>query len=134
MRLIDANALKKRLIKRRDEIAEKRMFGWEFEYNGFNGAILLTGVEAVTNPVLPESLWIPVLDGDGEMPPVDEDGCSEYILVSFSNVPCLDIAQYRVDENGGAFYSGDDADPYTSIGIFVNAWMPLPKSYRKEDT
>lgn len=51
MRLIDADALKKRFIKRRDEIAEERKYGWEWEYNAFNGAILLTGCEAVENTI-----------------------------------------------------------------------------------
>ena len=74
--------------------------------------------------------WIPVMDGEGVLPEVDEDGYSDYVLVSFSNVSGLDIGQYREDENGGAFYSGDDDDPYTKIGVFVNAWMPLPKPYR----
>lgn len=74
--------------------------------------------------------WVPVMDGDGSMPEVDEEGYSEYVLVSFSNVSCLDIGQYRVDEEGDAWYSGDDDDPYTRIGLFVNAWMPLPKPYR----
>ena len=78
--------------------------------------------------------WIPVMDGDGVLPEVDEDGYSDYVLVSFSNVSGLDIGQYREDENGGAFYSGDDDDPYTKIGAFVNAWMPLPKPYREGDT
>lgn len=77
--------------------------------------------------------WIPVMDGDGVLPEVDEDGYSDFVLVSFSNVSGLDIGQYREDENGGAFYSGDDDDPYTKIGAFVNAWMPLPKPYREED-
>lgn len=49
--------------------------------------------------------WRPVFDGDGEMPEVNEDGYSDYILVNFSNVPeTFDIAQYRVNESGeGAF-------------------------------
>mgnify|MGYP007069881360 CR=1 FL=1 len=77
--------------------------------------------------------WRPVMDGDGEMPEVDEDGFSDYILVNFSNAPGMfDIAQYRVDEAGGAFYSGDSAEPYTAVGVFVSAWRPLPKAYRED--
>ena len=77
--------------------------------------------------------WRPVFDGDGEMPEVDEDGYSDYILVNFSNVQdTFDIAQYRVNEEGeGAFYSGDDENPYTDIGAFVSAWRPLPKPYQE---
>jgi hypothetical protein len=80
--------------------------------------------------------WRPVFDGDGEMPEVNEDGYSDYILVNFSNIPeTFDIAQYRVNESGeGAFYSGDDEDPYTKIGVFVSAWRPLPEPYTEEES
>ena len=27
--------------------------------------------------------WIPILDGDGQMPEVDDEGYSDYILLSF---------------------------------------------------
>lgn len=73
--------------------------------------------------------WIPILDGDGQMPEVDDEGYSDYILLSFRNATFLCIGQYRVDEEGGAFYDGDSEDPLTKIGLFVNAWMPLPERY-----
>ena len=73
--------------------------------------------------------WISVMDGDGEMPKVDEDGYSEELLLSFENADFICLGQYREDEEGGAFYSGDDADPLTSIGLIVNAWAPRPKRY-----
>lgn len=73
--------------------------------------------------------WIPILDGDGQMPEVDDEGYSDYILLSFRNASFLCIGQYREDEEGGAFYEGDDEDPLTKIGLFVNAWMPLPERY-----
>lgn len=76
--------------------------------------------------------WIPVMDGDGRMPPVDDDGYSEYILLSFSNASFLCIGQYREDKDGGAFYDGDDEEPLTRIGLFVNAWMPLPDPYQED--
>lgn len=76
--------------------------------------------------------WIPVMDGDGQMPEVDEEGYSEYILLSFSNASSLCIGQYREDENGGAFFDGDDEDPLTKLGLVVNAWMPLPEPYKEE--
>lgn len=76
--------------------------------------------------------WRPVMDGDGEMPQVDEDGYSEYILVNFTNAPeVFDIGQYRTDSEGGNFFSGDDDDPYTKIGAYVSAWRPLPLSYER---
>lgn len=75
--------------------------------------------------------WRPVMDGDGEMPPVDEEGDSGFILVNFTNAPGMfDIARYREDDQGGAYYSGDEPDPYTKIGLFVSAWRPLPEEYR----
>ena len=77
--------------------------------------------------------WIPILDGDGQMPEVDEDGESEYVLISFANFPVPTIGRYQVDEEGGAFYDGDDDEPLIKIGLIVNAWMPLPARY-KEDT
>lgn len=80
----------------------------------------------------PERQWIPIWDGDGQMLEVDEDGCSEYVLLSFGNAQFVCIGRYQVDEDGGAFYDGDEEDPLTKIGLFVNAWMPLPKPYREE--
>ena len=35
-------------------------------------------------------------------------------------------------DEGGTFYPGDDEKSYSSYGIFVNAWMPLPEPYREE--
>ena len=70
--------------------------------------------------------WIPVT----ERLPEPET----YILVSFENSTLPDIATYRADEDGsGAFYIGDEDHTYLSLGLFVNAWMPLPKPYRDEE-
>lgn len=75
--------------------------------------------------------WRPVMDGDGEMPLVDDEGYSGFVLANFTNAPGMfDIAQYREDDQGGAFYSGDEPDPYTKIGLFVSAWRPLPERYQ----
>ena len=43
----------------------------------------------------------------------------------------VDIARYEEDDEGGSFYPGDDEDPYSKYGIYVNAWMPLPEPYRE---
>ena len=70
--------------------------------------------------------WIPVT----ERLPESET----YILVSFENYILPDIATYKVDKDGsGAFYAGDRDYAYCSVGLFVNAWMPLPKPYRDEE-
>lgn len=68
--------------------------------------------------------WIPC----SERMPEDES----YILVSFENATMLDIARYEENDEGGTFYPGDDEKSYSSYGIFVNAWMPLPEPYREE--
>lgn len=60
----------------------------------------------------------------------------EYVLVSFENegVTLPDIATYEVDKQGnGAFYPSDCEATYASAGVFVNAWMPLPKPYKREE-
>lgn len=71
-----------------------------------------------------ESDWIPC----SERLPEDES----YILVSFENATMLDIARYEENDEGGTFYPRDDEKSYSSYGIFVNAWMPLPEPYREE--
>lgn len=67
--------------------------------------------------------WIPIT----ERLPEDES----YVLVSFQNATMVDIARYEEDDEGGSFYPGDDEDPYSKYGIYVNAWMPLPEPYRE---
>ena len=71
--------------------------------------------------------WIPI---DERTPEVDEDGYSEYVLLSFANasIPC--IGQYRTYEGEGYFYDGDDEKPLFVYGLRVNAWRPMPESYR----
>lgn len=82
-------------------------------------------------PAQHQSQWVQIMDGDGEMPPVNKDGESEMVLVSFSNCSGLCISQYRVDEEGGAFYDGDSEDTFAKSGVFVNAWLPLPEPYKE---
>ena len=65
--------------------------------------------------------WIPV---EEKLP--EDDG---YILVSFSNYTLADVARYKENEEGGAFYPGDDEKSYVSYELFVNAWQPLPGPY-----
>lgn len=69
--------------------------------------------------------WIPI----SEQLPEDES----YIIVSFENATMPDIARYEENDEGGTFYPGDDEKSYSSYGIFVNAWMPLPEPYRQND-
>lgn len=72
--------------------------------------------------------WIPINE---KLP-----GKGEYILVSFANegFSLPDIAVYEVDSNeNGVFYPADRTVPYSLIGVFVNAWMPLPEPYKQND-
>ena len=67
--------------------------------------------------------WIPI----SERLPEDES----YILVSFKNCTMPDIARYEENDEGGTFYPGDEEESYSSYGLFVNAWMELPKPYKE---
>lgn len=68
--------------------------------------------------------WIPITE---KLP--DDD---KYILISFANFSLADIGRYEVDDDGGgAFYPGDDERSFSSYGLFVNAWMPLPEPYKE---
>lgn len=56
---------------------------------------------------------------------------NKYILVSLENFTCPDVGRYEIDKDGnGAFYPKNDDTSYTEYDMFVNAWMPLPESYR----
>ncbi len=69
--------------------------------------------------------WIPCTE---RLPANDND---TYILLSFENfnVPC--VGRYIEDEDGGTFYVGDEDESCISQDMYVNAWMPLPASYRE---
>lgn len=60
----------------------------------------------------------------------DTDG---YILLSFSNFAVPLVGRYEEDEEGGAFYVGDETESCVSQGIFVNAWQQLPECYLPEE-
>ena len=68
--------------------------------------------------------WIPI----EERVPEDD----RYILLSFANCSLPAIGRYKGDEWGGVFYEGDSEKSCKSYGIYVNAWMELPESYRGE--
>lgn len=52
----------------------------------------------------------------------------KYILLSFDNfrLPCIGRCEGNEDD-GYAFYEGDEERSLASYGLFVNAWMPLPE-------
>lgn len=69
--------------------------------------------------------WIPV---EERYPDTDN-----YILLSLSNFSIPIVGRYEEDEDGGAFYAGDEDETLVSHDLFVNAWMPLVKPYRPEE-
>lgn len=76
---------------------------------------------------LVDKQWIPCSE--------DLPKTGECVLVSFENdrITLPDIATYETDQQGnGTFRSSDGNIPYASIGIYVNAWMSLPKPYKGE--
>ena len=98
-----------------------------FTFQGVNKAIEIVKQEAekfCTDTNVWSNGWIPV---EEELPETDK-----YILLSFSNfsIPC--VGRYEEDENGGAFYVGDDDETCVSQDMFVNAWMHLPSPYQSK--
>lgn len=71
-----------------------------------------------------ENGWIPCSE---RLPETDK-----YILLSFENFSIPAVGRYEEDEEGGAFFIGDDDGSCSSYGLFVNAWQPLPKPYKPE--
>lgn len=67
--------------------------------------------------------WIPA-----DNPPKNE----AYILLSFENFSVPLVGRYEEDENGGAFYIGDEEKTCTEQDIIVNAWQPLPECWKGE--
>lgn len=99
-----------------DRLLKHMEWGWTEE----TAKAIELGIQA-----LKENTWIPC----SERMPEDES----YILVSFENATMPDIARYEENDEGGTFYPGDDEESYSSYGLFVNAWMPLPKPYKEND-
>lgn len=94
-------------------------------YGSYSLEYVLGWKEQLFELVERKSEWIPI----SERLPEDES----YILVSFENATMPDTARYEENDEGGTFYPGDDEKSYSSYGIFVNAWMPLPEPYREDD-
>lgn len=69
-----------------------------------------------------------------EWTPLEKDlpTTRDYILLSFENFDLPLIGRCGPDAHGvPAFFTGDDLDKLPD-GLIVNAWMSLPKCYRKE--
>lgn len=76
-------------------------------------------------------LWRLVNEDDPNTYPDTKD----YILLGFSNfnLPCIGRCEGNEDE-GFTFFEGDDEKPLVDYGLFVNAWMPIPKRHEEEET
>lgn len=79
--------------------------------------------------------WIPVTDKVPEVEDTGIDGLysSDYILLSFTNYPLIAVGRYDVKFGDGAFYIGDSMSSCASMGVFVNAWMPVIPPYRDDE-
>lgn len=56
----------------------------------------------------------------------------KHVLISFSNFTVPITGRYEEDEEGGAFFAGDEDESLISKGLIVNAWMPLPEPYHED--
>ena len=66
--------------------------------------------------------WMPA-----EKPPETEG----YILLSFDSFTLPMIGRYEEEQEGGAYYLGDEEETCLSHDLYVNAWMPLPEPYHR---
>lgn len=70
--------------------------------------------------------WNPLNEDDpNSYPPVDE-----FVLLSFSNYTLPAIGMWIEDDGGGAFYDDELKRTFSSFGLFVNAWAPVPENYK----
>ena len=103
MRLIDSDALRRRLIKQRDASAAKQNYGWEWEYNGWNGAILQIGCEMIEHPVDA----VPVRHGRWVWN--DYGGIGNYHCSECGKI-CICNGDYDYCPNCGARMDADETD------------------------
>lgn len=66
---------------------------------------------------------------NGQIPCSEPPENDRYVLLSFENFSVPMVGRYEEDENGGAFYVGDD-ETCVSQDMFVNAWMNLHAPYK----
>jgi hypothetical protein len=72
--------------------------------------------------------WIPI---EKKLPDVEEDGSSDFIMLSYENYPLPDAGRYYQDKDGSGWFGfGNIEEPLSRIGLIVNAWRPLLEPYR----
>lgn len=109
MRLIDADLLVKDMYE--------------------DGSFPLTLADKVTEKINSQR----VVYANGWIPAHEPPGDNKYILISFENFSVPVVGRYEEDENGGAFYAGDEDESLVSQNMIVNAWQPLPEKYIPEE-
>lgn len=100
--------------------------GCGYEHNcGTHGCAVMREAEDKLKNQLKEERekhrWIPVTE---RIPQSDR-----YVLLSFKNYSLPLVGRCETDEEGSAFYIGDETVSCSKTGVFVNAWMELPERY-----
>lgn len=118
MKLIDADALRASF---ESEIGEHfcEFGGWCTVFRDASSVI----DKAPTIDTKPQ--WIPVTE---RIPQSDR-----YVLLSFENFSLPLVGRCETDEEGSAFFIGDETVSCSNMCVFVNAWMELPEPYDPED-
>ena len=93
----------------------------DYEFYGGKSEAYTKAIEIVEQAAAVEyNNWIP-----HDEPPKTDD----YVLLSFENFRIPMVGRYEEDEEGGAYYIGDEDKTCVSHDVYVNAWQPLPKPY-----
>ena len=117
MRPIDADALRASF---KSEIGEHfcEFGGW---CSVFKDALRIIDKTPTIDPERLRPRWIPVAE---RIPDSDR-----YVLLSFKNYSLPLVGRCETDEEGSAFFVGDETVSCSKMGVFVNAWMELPERY-----
>lgn len=106
-----------------DEVGITETTDDDWHYMGLKRAIEI--IKAEEHRRSEKNGWIPV---DELLPDPDK-----YLLISFKNFSVPMVGRYTADdEDNRTFRIGDDDETFKENDLFVNAWMYLPKCYRKE--
>lgn len=128
-RIGEIRNMENELISRQAAIdAIENAFDRETILNRFVRKIAISAIRLLPS-AQPEPHWIPCSE---RMPELDSDGCSDKVLVCFSNFPGAEICEYRVMNGTGKWYARDTDYSPEDIGVNVIAWQPLPEPYRED--
>lgn len=117
-KLIDADALKEKLIQQRDKVEREKKYGLEWTYNGFNGAVFMVGVEAAKNGI-DYTGWIP---------------CAERVPEDTDYVLCTTETKKGIRQVVRGYFMPDLKQWVCGMNSNVIAWMPLPERYRGDES